>query len=36
MERIFSKVKIFLLKKIVFPVLQMIAKYMDIFKNINY
>lgn len=27
MERIFSKVKIFLLKKIVFPVLQLIAKY---------
>jgi hypothetical protein len=27
MERIFSKVKIFILKKIVFPVLQLIAKY---------
>ena len=27
MVRIFSKVKIFLLKKIVFPVLQLIAKY---------
>jgi hypothetical protein len=27
MERIFSKVKIFLLKKIVFPVLKFIAKY---------
>lgn len=27
MERIFSKVKIFLLKKIVFPILQLIAKY---------
>ena len=27
MVRIFSKMKIFLLKKIVFPVLQLIAKY---------
>jgi hypothetical protein len=27
MERIFGKVKIFILKKIVFPVLQLIAKY---------
>lgn len=27
MERIFGKVKTFLLKKIVFPVLQLIAKY---------
>jgi len=27
MERIFSKMKIFLLKKIVFPVLQLIAKH---------
>jgi hypothetical protein len=27
MERIFSKMKIFLLKKIVFPILQLIAKY---------
>lgn len=27
MERIFSQVKIFVLKKIVFPVLQIIAKY---------